>query len=484
MKAIGYMRLSFKDQSRYSLDAQETSIRNYCLRYNLELVALFKDNGQLSSTFNRIDFKALESYIRKNKGEVQYLVVMDHDRFSRDLSEALSKICTLEKLYGIKVVSVDEPIDIDPTNPTAFISRAFRYATANAELLNIRARTRRGIKRARLEGRFINKAPFGYRNGRDILGKGILILEANEAKIVRKIFSDYLSGISLLELTHSAQQMGFCLVGHGCIKRVLSNCIYAGLIPFRGDDGVLKYVKGIHEAIVGEQDFIIVQEKLCATRQSNLKVDREFVLKGLLKCHCGKHMTAAWSKGRTKYYLYYQCMYHRSLNVPGVVVHDRFGQILNTLRLTPQQIAYLYKETRCQVDMALNDERSQIDARKQMIVELNERIDSLEEHFIERRLDFNTFDKWSKRYRSDQKKQEEIVEDLLGNIEVQLMVVEQLFKTSSSIGDIYSLLNPLQRLLLGRYIFRHGFTWENGEQQIVYRLHYLLVASSFMKRDC
>lgn len=86
---------------------------------------------------------------------------MEHDRFSRDLSEALSKINKLERDYGIKVVSVDEPLDIDTSDPATFINRAFRYATANAELLNIRSRTKRGIKRARLEGRFINKAPFG-----------------------------------------------------------------------------------------------------------------------------------------------------------------------------------------------------------------------------------------------------------------------------------------------------------------------------------
>jgi hypothetical protein len=87
------------------------------------------------------------------------MVVMEHDRFSRDLSEALLKIKKFESQYGVKVVSVDEPLDIDPTDPTVFISRAFRYATANAELLNIRARTIRGIKRAHLEGRFVNKAP-------------------------------------------------------------------------------------------------------------------------------------------------------------------------------------------------------------------------------------------------------------------------------------------------------------------------------------
>ena len=48
MKATGYMRLSVRDQSRYSLEYQEQSIRDYCVRNNIELTALFKDNGESS----------------------------------------------------------------------------------------------------------------------------------------------------------------------------------------------------------------------------------------------------------------------------------------------------------------------------------------------------------------------------------------------------------------------------------------------------
>jgi len=463
MKAVGYMRLSSKDQSRYSLDAQETAIKEYCTKNRLDLVALFKDNGQLSSTFNRIDFKALETFIKRNKGLAQYLIIMEHDRFSRDLSEALSKINKLEREYGIKVVAVDEPLDIDASDPTIFINRAFRYATANAELLNIRARTKRGIRRARLEGRFTGKAPFGYRNGRDILGKGVLILEADEAKIVRNIFIDYLSGISYTEITHKAQQMGFCLVGHGCIKRLLSNSIYAGLIPLGREDGASEYVKGIHEAIVDETDFRIVQEMLSGNKRPRLKSDKEFLLKGLLRCHCGKYMTAGWSKGKSKYYLYYRCMIHSALNVPGRIIHAQFEQILNLLKFTPQQIKYLSDEAWAGLDISMADDRSQIDARKRMIKELDERMESLEEHFIEKRLDYKTFDKWSRRYHVDRQKQEDLIEDLLRNIVVQLQIMEQLLQTLCSISDIYKLLDPLQKLSLLKLVFRHGFFWDNGQ---------------------
>lgn len=131
MNAIGYMRLNIKDQSRYSLDVQESGIKDYCRRNDIELVALFKDNGQCSDTFDRADFIALESFIKKHKGTVRYLIVMDHDRFSRDLSEALLKIKEFERKHGIKVLSIDEPLDLDTSDPDVFLGRAFKYLMAN-----------------------------------------------------------------------------------------------------------------------------------------------------------------------------------------------------------------------------------------------------------------------------------------------------------------------------------------------------------------
>jgi len=91
MNALGYMRLSVRDQSRYSLEYQEESIKEYCERNNLELTALYKDNRQGSDTFDRPNYQALEAFIKKHKGANRYLIIMDHDRFSRDISEALAK---------------------------------------------------------------------------------------------------------------------------------------------------------------------------------------------------------------------------------------------------------------------------------------------------------------------------------------------------------------------------------------------------------
>lgn len=169
-----YIRISKENQSVHSLDDQERVIKNYCEYHKVILLALFKDDRECSDSFDRPDYIALEKFIKKHKGQVQYLVVLDHDRFSRNLPEALLKIEALEKKFGIKVLATNEPLDLDTSDPNVFMSRAFKYLMANSELFRIRERTSRGVRSALESGRFINKAPFEYLNKRDEQQKGLL----------------------------------------------------------------------------------------------------------------------------------------------------------------------------------------------------------------------------------------------------------------------------------------------------------------------
>src|ERR1700752_339032 len=105
MDAIGYIRISKKDQSVHSKDYQRKNIQEYCEYNHIVLGSIFEDDGASSYTFDRPDYKALEDFIKAHKNKVKYLIVLDHDRFSRNLPEALQKIEQLEKKYGLKVIA-------------------------------------------------------------------------------------------------------------------------------------------------------------------------------------------------------------------------------------------------------------------------------------------------------------------------------------------------------------------------------------------
>ncbi|PSK92218.1 recombinase family protein [Taibaiella chishuiensis] len=335
--AIGYRRISRKDQSKYSLAHQEEAIRNYCNQNGLLLSAIFTDNGESSGTFDRPNYKALERFMKKHSGKVQYLIVMSHDRFSRNLAEALLKIEDLQKNFQIKVLATNEDISIDVHDPLVFVQRAFSYLMANQELLQIRKRVKESIHYAQLSGRYVNNAPFGYINGRDRHNKGVLIVDEEKAEVIRVIYKWFLEGWPIKEIQYCARQKGLKNSGNSTIQRILSNCTYAGLIKIPSQSGPAKYVRGIHQPIIRESDFWLVQEKRASLKPSKSQPGEQFPLRGVLKCWCGKSMTAGYSKGKKKHYPYYRCIEHTGINIPADKLHAEFKELLYTFKLGNNQ---------------------------------------------------------------------------------------------------------------------------------------------------
>lgn len=271
--AVGYIRISTKDQSTYSLDYQERRIREYCAANNLTCLAIFKDDGESSYTFDRPDFIALEKFIKQNKA-ITHLIIFDHDRFSRNLAEALMKIKELSDKFGIKVLATTDSIDTDFSDPSTFLMRAFKYMLAESELHGIRKRTRNGIQQAIMNGRFVNKAPIGYINARDDQGKPVILIDEEKALLIKKVFSECIKGSSIEEIRRTVLPLGLKIRGNSTVQRILSNPVYAGMLKTRGSS---KLVKGIHAPIISEMDYWLVQEKI--NKKHNVKQKSEEVLR-------------------------------------------------------------------------------------------------------------------------------------------------------------------------------------------------------------
>jgi len=60
----------------------------------------------------------------------------------------------------------------------------------------------------------------------------------------------------------------------------------------------------------------------------------------------GKKITAGWTKGAQKYYLYYRCMDHTNVNIPGGILHDAFAEVLRGLSLRKHQIRYIIEASK------------------------------------------------------------------------------------------------------------------------------------------
>lgn len=462
--AIGYRRLSERDQSKYSLEYQEKAIRDYCARNNLTLIGLYTDNGQCSDSFDRPDYQALESFIKKNKGKAEYLIIMDHDRFSRNLPEALMKIDELQNKFRLKVLATNEDVNLDTQDPAVFMQRAFSYLMANQELFRIRKRTKDGIRQAQLSGRHVNRAPFGYKNSKDKSDKGILTVDDTKAEIVQEIYRQYLAGIPIHEIFAWAKKVGFNNSGNSSIPRLLSRPVYAGLVKVTATRSQSeKLVKGLHQPLIKESDYWQVQEKLGNKRNSKSQPKEEFPLRGILKCWCGHNMTAGFSKGKNKYYLYYRCTKHNETNFRGDKLHKELEELLELISFDKTQVEKITKEARAHIQLSLADNKKIIVSREKQIAEVNLKIDKLEEKLMNDDVDGPTFKKLMIKLNAERTILIESQQDLKsGDIVQKLNRLEELIPKLTSLKNIYQISSLQRKQSLLRGVFKHTLTYSEG----------------------
>lgn len=336
--AIGYARISIKDQSSYSLLYQEYAIKRYCEQNNLTLVAFFRDDGESSDTFNRPNWKALEEFIQKHKDLVQFLVVAELDRFSRDLIKASQKIDEPYQKYKVRVVAVSESISQDTSSSSSFLVRGIKLLVANNELILIRSRTANAILQAKESGRFTHHAPFGYINKKDRSGLPILEVVAKEAEIVRLIFQQYIAGVPFFLIYEEARNQGFNRTGHNSIQHVLEIIVYAGFIRIsKSASQPERLIKGVHQSIISLSMFNSAQDLLKRRHKPIASKHKQIIpLRGLLRCPCGAAISGSYSGGRNRRtYLYYFRSKERTYNFPGDTLHLMFNKILKQLSFTP-----------------------------------------------------------------------------------------------------------------------------------------------------
>lgn len=475
MIAIGYVRISKKDQSMYSLDAQEKLIRDYCHRNNVSISAIFRDDGECSDTFDRPDYIALENFIKAHKGHVKFLIIKDHDRFSRNLSEALAKIEYLEKKFGVKVVAIDEPITIDTTDPSIFLSRAFKYLMANHELLNIRKRTTQGIRNALASGRVVNTAPFGYKNIRDAQGKPTLQIDETRAPVIRFIFEQFISGVSIMLIRKEAHKRGYTRSGNSAMIRVLTNPIYAGLLRLPAYNGEPeKMVKALHPPIISEADFRIVNDKLNNQPKYRTRPREDFPLRGIVKCDCGWHLTASYNKGKKKYYMYYSCPKERNRNYRGEKMHELIETVLTELSFTKQQLNKISQYAKENLDHELKDSNQLKETKEQKLKEVTTKIERLEERLIKDEIEPITYKKWFAKLSAEKGSLEVEIANLSKNRTNLFEKLQQAIPILTNLKNLYLSITLSGKQALLNKVFEGGLIYD-GHTLRTPRLHPALI---------
>ena len=464
-RAIRYLRFSDKKQSNGSIERQELYTDQWILNNKVELVDTFIDRGRSARTFDRPDFNKLQAFISKHYRKVDFLVVDQLDRFSRDAGEAIKLIKKLQMTYNIQIVSVTEGITYDYSTPGSFFRTGLQLLLAEEDNINRSVKIRGGIYTAKAkEGRYIyNKPPFGYYKTGESKNRHLVINET-EASIVRYIFKSYLQDMPLYLIEDNAKEMGFKRYGKGAIQRILSYPLYVGL---QHVDAFKEYPGGLfpakHEPIVDLSTWEQVQRKLKKPEKDKVTIDENLPLRGVLKCHCGDYLTGAPSKGKMgKYYYYYKCNKTKHLNASAIKAHSQIEEVFGLMSLPEKAFKVIYSNSDKLFDQKMKaDKKLLAEKRVELNIE-NEKLFSIEEKWIANTITQDTFDRWFSKISSTKLSLQAAIERLNGDQEGIYKIVRRNLEFLSDLKSVYQKADPIEKQELIRIGFDNNLYYKEG----------------------
>lgn len=474
-KAVKYLRFSADEQSNYSIERQEMITASWMNHHAVELVDCFIDEGFTATNFDRPDFKKLYAFIEKNYRGIDYLVVADLTRFSREAGDALNIAKEIQRKYGVRIVSAGRGSVYDCTDHNSFFMMGLEFLLGNTENLKRMNDINSGIYAAKaIKQRYIGAhAPFGYRKE----GKGkdmVLVPVEEEARIIRFMYEAYLKNVPSYIILADAATMGFKAVGNSALVKVLECPVYcshqwvkaykeqpAGLFPLKDQ-----------EAIIDVITWNRVQLKLKARNKTRVSVADELPLRGALHCHCGKLLTGAPSKGKSgKYFYYYKCQHgSKHNNISAIKAHDKLQEAFRYMSLSDRQVKVVVKKSEEMFDVKMKDNVKQLACKKRELEQVETSLHSLEQKWIAEKVTFETYNRWFGDYTRQRSYLRAQVKGLSAGVDSTHSLLINNVGALSDMEYVYTRSNTVQKQQLVRVVFDNGLYYENGS----YRTPYLI----------
>ena len=299
-----------------TLEAQREAGENYIKSMKhqgwIALPDHYDDGGFSGGNLKRPALKQLLSDVEK--GKVDMIVVYKIDRLTRSLLDFAQLVQTFEK-HHCSFVSVTQHFNTCDSMGKLTLNILLSFAQFERELGAERVRDK--IAASRKKGMWTGgSVPLGY-----VLKDKKLIIDPEEAKIIRFVFEDYVRTRSELHTTQNVIARGYKPkerklkdgrfrnkeeFNHAMVNKILNNPLYLGKMPYKGE-----LYEGQHEAIISQELW---------DRTKNLKNEntgnafrpsrsvKNSLLKGLLECECCGTMIPTRCKRGNKYYEYYSTL--------------------------------------------------------------------------------------------------------------------------------------------------------------------------------
>jgi len=307
------------EQEFNSLDAQRESGEAYIASQKNEgwvcVPDRYDDGGFTGGNMDRPALKRLMADIEA--GKVDCIVVYKVDRLSRSLID-FARMMEIFERKKISFVSVTQQFNTTQSMGRLTLNILLSFAQFEREIIS--ERTRDKIAAARRKGK--------WSGGRSVIGYDVdpvtkkLVVNRDEAELVREIFGLYRAKRSLLDIARELNGRGLRTkavhtskgAAYGgrewdkpAVLKVLTNILYRGRVRYKAET-----FAGEHQAIVDEAVWVKVNEMLRSNgRDGGMVARNKFgaLLKGLIHCGpCGLTMGHTMTtKAGSRVYRYYVC---------------------------------------------------------------------------------------------------------------------------------------------------------------------------------
>ncbi|MFL5047567.1 MAG: recombinase family protein [Xanthobacteraceae bacterium] len=330
------------EQEFNSLDAQREAAEAYiksqahegwrCLRTH------YDDGGLSGGTLERPALQSLLTDIGARKVDV--VVVYKVDRLTRSLAD-FAKLVELFEAHGVSFVAVTQQFNTTTSMGRLTLNVLLSFAQFEREVAGERIRDK--FAASRRKGMWMGGTiPLGY----DVKDRKLVVNE-EEAELVRLIFQQYLAAGCVAKLRAELDQRGVrskqrlltsgrvqggCSFGRGALYHVLQNRIYRGEVVHKG----VAY-PGEHKAIVDEELWSAVHTRLAGNRAIRRKsrVETGALLGGLIYDDRGNIMSPTYSIRRGNRYRYY---------ISSALLHDRRDDAGSLSRVNADDVERLVVE--------------------------------------------------------------------------------------------------------------------------------------------
>ncbi len=194
MDVVIYTRVSTEDQKEFgfSLQDQERRLRQYCKQHGYNILKHYQDDAS-GKTFKRPQFQLFFKELKEKKIKPVMFICSRYDRFSRNYLESILMMEELRKL-NVKVQMVENHIEND--TPESIIPLLLQLALPQVENERRAVNTKNGIRQAMRQGRWMWRAPKGYKN--DTFTK--TIIKTDESLFIMEAFHEVAKGVKSIDM--------------------------------------------------------------------------------------------------------------------------------------------------------------------------------------------------------------------------------------------------------------------------------------------